>query len=126
MQIFIHSVFSAFSFIIGLLIFWKQKGNVSHKILGWIFWSSMMISTLSSFFIYKGSWSAIHILSIFVAFWLIKAIYVSRFKPMNWMYIHASCMGAVILQPFSRHSREKFFLPHKIYFQTVQVIHNPG
>jgi uncharacterized membrane protein len=79
------------AFIVAFFVFLKRKGTVSHKVLGWVFIISMLISCLSSFFIVtNGSYSIIHILSAVTIYWLIKAVMAVRRKGENWLYVHVS------------------------------------
>lgn len=97
MSIWIHSIFSIIGFIIATIVIFNRKGTPTHKKLGWIFWVSMFISCSSSFLIVNPSYSPIHILSALVLFWLLRAIYAARFKPKNWLYIHASSMSSAYI-----------------------------
>ena len=92
--IIIHTVSILVAFFVSFFVFYNQKGTGLHKILGRIFGSSMLISAISSFFIRSnGNFSWIHILSILTIYWLGRAIWATRVKPKNWMYIHASNMS---------------------------------
>jgi uncharacterized membrane protein len=85
----IHTTCSIIALIVGIDVLLRKKGSKLHKILGWIFCISMVLSSISSFWIRKfGEFSWIHILSILTLFWLFKAIYVVRKKPHNWMFFH--------------------------------------
>lgn len=97
MFILIHSISSLIALIVGSVSLLKKKGTKIHKILGWIFVGSMFISASSSFWIYNKRFSAIHILSVLVLFWLFKAVHAVRFKPKNWLHIHASSIGAAYI-----------------------------
>lgn len=97
-SIFVHSLFMLLAFAVSFPILWGRKGNKRHKSLGWIFTASMLISTISTFFIPRfGAFSYIHILSIFVLFWLIRGILAARFKKGNWQYIHSKNMGSAYI-----------------------------
>jgi len=96
-SILIHSCFSVAAFIVSFIVFWQAKGTKIHVFWGRIFWLSMFASAFSSFFIYEQKWSAIHIISSLVIYWLFRAVYVVRFKPKNWLFIHASSMGSAYI-----------------------------
>lgn len=57
----------------------------------------MFLSAMSSFGIYNESFSVIHILSLLVIIWILRALYAVRFKPKNWLYIHISSIGATYI-----------------------------
>ena len=94
--VFIHSIASIVALVLGSISLMKTKGTRFHKILGWMFISFMLLSTISSFWI-GNHFSIIHILSILVIIWLLRAIHAIRFKPKNWLYIHASTIGATYI-----------------------------
>ena len=75
----------------------RVKGTRFHKFIGWLFVLSMLFSAISSFGIYNKNFSVIHILSLLVIVWLSRAIYAIRFKPKNWLHIHASSVGAAYI-----------------------------
>lgn len=97
MLILIHSLASAIALMVGTLNLLKTKGTKVHKIWGWIFVTSMLASSLSSFGIYNERFSLIHILSVLVIIWLSRAIYAIRFKHSNWLHVHASSIGAAYI-----------------------------
>ncbi len=97
MFVLIHTISSIFALLIGTWSIFQTKGTKLHKLLGWIFVSSMLLSACSSFLIYNKRLSIIHILSFCVLFWLFKAVHAVRLKPKNWVYIHASSIGAAYI-----------------------------
>ena len=97
MFVLIHSVFSIAALVLGSVNLLQTKGTKIHKVLGGIFIVCMFISATSSFGIYNNKFSVIHILSLLVIIWLSRAIYAIRFKPKNWLHIHASSIGAAYI-----------------------------
>lgn len=74
----LHVGFAIISFFVGIMIFWRRKGNTSHKRWG-KFWVLTMAGTaLTSFFINEirlvGLFSPIHLISIFTLISLYMAI----------------------------------------------------
>lgn len=97
MFILVHSISSIIALILGSISLMKIKGTRFHKFIGWLFVLCMFLSAISSFGIYNKNFSVIHILSLLVIFWLSRAIYAIRFKPKNWLHIHASSVGAAYI-----------------------------
>lgn len=95
--ILIHSISSIVALVSGSTNLVQIKGTKIHKVLGWIFVVCMFISAISSFGIYNNTFSVIHILSLLVIMWILRAVYAIRFKPQNWLYIHASAIGAAYI-----------------------------
>jgi uncharacterized membrane protein len=93
----LHSISSIAALILGSVSLLKIKGTKIHKTLGWIFVVCMFISATSSFGINNNKFSVIHGLSLLVIIWLSRAIYAIRFKPKNWLHIHASSIGAAYI-----------------------------
>lgn len=93
----IHSISSITALVLGSVNLLQTKGTRIHKVLGWIFIICMFISASSSFGIYNKKFSLIHILSSLVIIWLLVAIYAIRFKPRNWLHIHASSIGSAYI-----------------------------
>ena len=97
MFILVHSIPSIIALILGSISLMRIKGTRFHKFIGWLFVISMLFSAISSFGIYNKNFWVIHILSLLVVVWLSKAIYAIKFKPKNWLYIHASSVGAAYI-----------------------------
>lgn len=95
--ILIHSTSSIAALVLGSVNLLQIKGTKIHKVLGWIFIVCMFISAATSFGIHNNTFSVIHILSLLVIIWLSRAIYAIRFKPKNWLYIHASSIGSAYI-----------------------------
>ncbi len=94
----IHSFFICVAFIVSFPILFGTKGTKRHKLLGWIFTSSMLVSVIATFFIPSfGHFSPIHLLSVLVLFWLINGVLAARFKKGNWRYTHAMSMGSAYI-----------------------------
>jgi uncharacterized membrane protein len=62
--------------------FWRRKGGINHRVLGWTWVVLMAIAAISSFWINSirliGPFSPIHILSIVTAVSLVGAIWARR------------------------------------------------
>jgi uncharacterized membrane protein len=62
--------------------FWRRKGGINHRVLGWTWVVVMAVTALSSFWIHSirliGPFSPIHILSIATLFGLFGAIRARR------------------------------------------------
>ena len=74
----LHVGFAIISFFVGIMIFWRRKGNASHRRWG-KFWVLTMAGTaLTSFFINEirlvGLFSPIHLISVFALVSLYMAI----------------------------------------------------
>lgn len=97
MFILVHSISSIIALILGSINLMRIKGTRFHKLIGWLFVCCMFLSAISSFGIYNKNFSVIHLLSLLVLVWLSRAIYAIRFKPKNWLHIHASSIGAAYI-----------------------------
>ena len=67
------------AFALGLVQFAAPKGTLPHRTIGWVWVGLMACVALSSFWIHQirliGSWSPIHLLSIFVLIMLPLAVW---------------------------------------------------
>jgi uncharacterized membrane protein len=90
----IHSVAILLAFAISFFILFNPKGTKLHKILGWLFVILMFIGAVSSFWLRtSGQFSIIHLLSIFLIYWLIQGVLAVRLRKANWRYKHAVYMA---------------------------------
>jgi uncharacterized membrane protein len=99
----LHTLCSVISLSIGCYIFFQSKGTVSHKTNGWVFTICMLISIISSFFIYHNSnngFSLIHILSVIGLYNIYIAISCTH-NYIDWQYRHARAMGWVYISLIS-------------------------
>ena len=94
----LHVAGTLVAFVVSFFIYFNKKGTLSHKKLGWIFVIAMAISVIASFWIPSwGTFSPIHLLSIFVIFWLIKGIWAIRRRPTQWKFSHATSMSSAFI-----------------------------
>lgn len=65
----LHAFAALAAFVLGVVQLTAPKGTLPHRTLGWVWVALMAVVAGSSFFIHEirlwGSWSPIHILSIF-------------------------------------------------------------
>ena len=75
----LHALAAMTAFALGLVQFAAPKGTLPHRTLGWIWVGLMALVAISSFWIHQirlvGSWSPIHLLSIFVLVMLPLAVW---------------------------------------------------
>lgn len=90
----IHSICIVLAFVSAKFVIFAPKGTRYHVRWGWFFWVTMMVASLTSFFIRPGKLSPIHILSAVTALSLVLALWATRRRPRNWLYIHAASMGS--------------------------------
>ena len=78
----VHAYAALGAFVLGLIQFAGVKGTARHRALGYAWATLMLIVAVSSFWIHGmqvwGSWSPIHLLSIFVLVMLPLAIWHAR------------------------------------------------
>jgi uncharacterized membrane protein len=78
----IHAVAALALIPLTAVQFWRRKGGVNHRLLGWIWVVLMAITAISSFWVHSirliGPFSPIHILSIATAISLVVAIWARR------------------------------------------------
>ncbi|MCB9793477.1 MAG: hypothetical protein H6741_12210 [Alphaproteobacteria bacterium] len=92
-----HSICIALGFVSAKFVIFRPKGTRAHVRWGQVFWASMMVASLTSFFIRPGQLSPIHILSAVNVVSLVAALYATRRRPRNWRYIHAASMGSAYI-----------------------------
>ena len=75
----LHAFAAITAFVLGLVQFAAPKGSLPHRTIGWVWVGLMACVALSSFWIHQirliGSWSPIHLLSIFVLIMLPLAVW---------------------------------------------------
>ena len=75
----LHALAAMAAFALGLVQFAAPKGTLPHRTIGWVWVGLMACVALSSFWIHQirliGSWSPIHLLSIFVLIMLPLAVW---------------------------------------------------
>lgn len=114
----IHLVAVVLALIIGALVLWRRKGNAQHRFWGRIWVGLMFVGAVSSFWIQEineGSFSAIHLLSIYTLFSLGVGLYAirNRAKMKNAVNRHKSemqslyALGLLIAGGFT-------FLPYRL------------
>lgn len=78
----LHAIAALIAIILGGIQLSMKKGGKTHKTLGWLWVSLMLVVSLSSFFIHEiqlwGAYSPIHLLSIWTIFSVGLAIYFVR------------------------------------------------
>jgi uncharacterized membrane protein len=78
----IHAFAAITAFAVGLVQLTAPKGTIPHRLIGWSWALLMLTVAVSSFFIHEirlwGSWSPIHLLSIFVLVTLPLAVLHAR------------------------------------------------
>jgi uncharacterized membrane protein len=117
-----HLLFAMLAFGLGGLQLVCTKGTRTHKMLGYIWVSAMVVICVTSFSIKEvmptgmfGGYSPIHLLSIFVLVQLARGIYFAKIKDIKR---HRQCMlytyigGLVIAGIFT-------FMPGRLLFKVV-------
>lgn len=78
----LHAFAALAAFALGLVQFARRKGTFSHRTFGWIWVGLMLVVAVSSFWISEiklwGSWSPIHLLSVFTLINLPLAVWMAR------------------------------------------------
>ena len=74
----LHAVAAASALGLGALLLARRKGTASHRALGWAWVSLMALVAGSSFWIFRGSWSWIHGLSVFSLVFLVVGVRYAR------------------------------------------------
>jgi uncharacterized membrane protein len=78
----LHAFAAMAAFALGIVQFVSLKGTLPHRTLGWIWVILMAVVAISSFWIHQirlvGSWSPIHLLSIFTLTMLPLAVWRAR------------------------------------------------
>lgn len=74
----LHAFAAMVAFVLGIVQFVGRKGNMAHRVLGWIWVLLLAAVSLSSFFIHGirlwGPFSPIHLLSIFSLVMLVLGV----------------------------------------------------
>jgi uncharacterized membrane protein len=116
----IHVVTALIALFIGIYVFSKRKGTTLHRNMGKVWVVMMALVALSSMFIHQlkvwGSFSPIHLLSIFVLGSLVQAIWMAR---KGDIVAHKRIMaglfsGGLILAGLLTFGRD--LLMHRIFF----------
>jgi uncharacterized membrane protein len=112
----IHAIAALTLVPLTVVQFWRRKGGVNHRVLGWLWVVLMTITAISSFWIHSirlvGPFSPIHILSIITIGGLFGAI---RARRAGQIAAHRRAMmmitaGWVVAGAFA-------FLPSRVMFQ---------
>ena len=78
----LHAIAAMIAIILGGIQLSMKKGGTTHKMLGWLWVSLMLVVSFSSFFIHEirlwGAFSPIHLLSLWTIFSVGLAIYFVR------------------------------------------------
>ena len=82
LEIQLHAFAALAAFALGLVQFAAPKGTIPHRTVGWIWVASMLLVSISAFFIHEirlwGQWSPIHLLAIFTLIMLPFAVMHAR------------------------------------------------
>lgn len=114
----IHALAALSLIPLTVIQFWRRKGGVNHRVLGWIWVALMAVTAVSSFWIHSirliGPFSPIHVLSLITIFGLFGAIRARRagLVPQHrriMMMITAGWAGAGLFT----------LLPGRLMFQAV-------
>jgi len=77
-----HAFAALGAFLLGIIQLAGVKGNLSHRVLGWIWVGMMAFIAVSSFWIHQikmwGDWSPIHLLSVFTLLMLCLGVLAAR------------------------------------------------
>jgi uncharacterized membrane protein len=110
----VHVLAAGAAFMLGVAQLALPKGTVPHRTMGWIWVLLMLVVALSSFLIHQirlwGSWSPIHLLSIFTLVTLPLAVgHARRGKVANhrWAMLSLFVGGLLIAGAFT-------FIPGRI------------
>jgi len=78
----VHAFAALAAFALGAVQLAAPKGTIPHRLFGWLWAGLMLTVVLSSFFIHQirlwGSWSPIHLLSVFTLVMLPLAVWRAR------------------------------------------------
>lgn len=107
-HILMHLWVAVLSIVIGAIVLFRTKGTLSHRWLGRIWVSLMLITALSSFFIQaRGHFSPIHLLSVVVLIAMSYSIYAIQHRRIRQHKIAMICAyaslciaGAFTLLPY--------------------------
>lgn len=78
----IHALAAMAAFVLGAVQLLRRKGDAGHRLAGRIWVALMAVVAVSGFFIHEirlvGLFSPIHLLSLFVLYWLVQAVRTAR------------------------------------------------
>jgi uncharacterized membrane protein len=78
----VHAFAALAAIVLGAVQFAAPKGTIPHRTVGWIWVGLMLVISASSFLIHGirlwGSWSPIHLLSIFTPIMLVVGVLAAR------------------------------------------------
>ncbi len=99
----VHAFAAMAAFVLGAIQLAAPKGTLSHRTIGWIWVVLMLAVAASSFWIHQiklwGSWSPIHLLSIFVLIMVPLAVWrAHRHRVAEHRYIMVAIFsGALVI-----------------------------
>jgi uncharacterized membrane protein len=94
-HILFHLAVALCSVLLGAIVLFRRKGNFSHRVLGRAWVLLMFATAISSFFIQaRGTFSAIHLLSVTVLISMSYAIFAIRSKRVRGHRIAMICSYA--------------------------------
>lgn len=73
-----HAAVAGCAVLLGAVVLWRRKGTVAHRLLGRLWILFMGFTALSSFGIYRESFSWIHGLSVFTLVMLAMGLWAAR------------------------------------------------
>lgn len=80
----LHAFIAMVAVLLGAVQLCMKKGTRAHKLIGWVWVGSMLIVSISSFFIHElklwGDYSPIHLLSVLTLFFIGLAVYFARVR----------------------------------------------
>lgn len=97
MIIWLHLIAALLALGLGIANLVLIKGTLRHRTVGWIWITSMLFVTLSSFFIRElndGEFSWIHGLTVWTLFCMLAAIFSIR---RSWIRVHAGFMFGTMI-----------------------------
>jgi len=108
LHILLHMAAALVAVLTGAYVLLREKGTLTHRVIGRVWVSLMLFAAFSSFFIQaRGRFSVIHILSVLIILSMISAIYairhgnVKRHKySMTVSYVSLCIAGAFTLLPY--------------------------
>ena len=75
----VHAYAAMAAFVVGVVQLGRPKGTFTHRTIGWLWVSLMLVVSVSAFFIHTirmwGPWSPIHLLAIFTLLMLPVAVW---------------------------------------------------
>lgn len=114
----IHAIAALSLVPLTVIQFWRRKGGINHRVLGWTWVGVMVVTALSSFWIHSirliGPFSPIHVLSVVTLFGLFGAVRARRAGDIarhRWIMMQITA-GWFIAGAFA-------FLPGRVIFRMV-------